>query len=106
MRKIVKKAKKCSKCNHIIKNQEEDIFCDTCQTLVRDKREYELYLTIFFETDFPEIDSEDHEFCSWKCLKEFLRKLPKEKKKKIGHIYLPDISGKDFDKELSDFLGK
>lgn len=109
MRKIVKEAEYCPTCKQMTLSPEDDYFCDNCKKRIR--RKYPLTLTVYMRIELtrtcePEDDNPSHEFCSWKCVREFLSNLPYEKEK-VWFINLPDISEqkkKGFDAEYKRFL--
>ncbi len=93
MRKIVKSAIVCDKCGSTLKNEEYEKFCDYCKMKVEGEG---FNITIFHK----DISSKDEQFCTVKCLKDFLLNFPYNKEE-IKFITLPY-----FDKleELQSFI--
>ena len=82
MRKITKSAIVCEYCGLTKKPEEYDSFCDFCKNKLDPDFDKDTRITIFFKDKPSGIEghSYHYEFCSIKCLREFLQKLSLNKK--------------------------
>ena len=81
MHKITKPATVCEHCGSIKKPEEYDSFCDFCKNKLNPDYDKTTQITIFFKDSHgAEGHSYHYEFCSIKCLREFLQKLTLNKK--------------------------
>lgn len=102
MRKITKPPKICEHCGAVLIPAVEVSFCDRCMEKIPEN----VYLrVIVFWKDSGAGSAEDHEFCSWRCVFNWLRNFPYNKDR-VSFITLPYIggSGMIFKNELIHFL--
>lgn len=83
--------KVCPSCGTTLTQEKYQLYCDNCKTMIDQEKFYPLKITVFHNTtiDDPE-HVEDFEFCSWKCVREWLIKNL-TKIKKLDFINLPYI---------------
>ena len=102
MRKKVEPDKICNKCGTVLKHSDEVVFCDICKEQIT--IEYPLDVKVFWMD--ADKNASRIECCSWKCVKESLRKFSLNKKK-VHFICLPyiaDYSTGNFSSELDLYL--
>jgi len=98
--KIVKPAEVCEHCGAILKPAVTQRFCDLDGKKI--PKDVYLSLSVFW---IREGDAKHFEFCSWKCVAEFL-KAPPFNKRAVRFITLRYINAYqiDFEKDLAEFL--
>ena len=95
MRKVTKPAVVCDKCGSELISEKYSHFCDNCKMMTNGDN---FNVQIFWKGDNK--DAEDFEFCSLKCVREWLLKFPYNREE-IQFITLPYISNLD---DLKTFL--
>lgn len=85
MRKVTKSAIVCDKCGSTLKSEEYDSFCDNCTNKICSKDSFRV--GIFWKDGS---DADDVEFCTLKCMREWLLKFPYNKDL-VEFITLPYI---------------
>ena len=93
--KVTKSAVVCDKCGSELKSEAYDHFCDNCK-MKTSKDTFNL--AIFWKGDNK--DAESLEFCSLKCVREWLLNFPYNREE-VKFVTLPYISNLD---DLKIFL--
>lgn len=95
MLKVIKSAIVCDKCGSQLKSEIYEYFCDNCKM----KTSGDIFnVEIFWKGDNK--DAENLEFCSLKCVREWLLNFPYNKEE-VHFVTLPYISNVD---DLQTFL--
>ena len=106
MLKELRKMVRCPKCGSVLTKEYVVVYCDNCGKEIErgESVSRDLVLSIFYEDDCDHVDELD--FCSWKCLREYLLKMTKDdlEASEVGFMTLPFINTEDFDKFVKEFL--
>ncbi len=100
MRKITQPAKICEDCGSVLKSEQYDFFCDNCKTKIPSDKYVsgESYTTSILWKN-GSCTNGDQDFCSLKCVREWLLNFPYNKNEVVS-ITLPYIRNIDDMKEL------
>ena len=87
MRKVLKPAKRCEKCNAVVEREEWGSNCDECGADTEACAELEVTV---HRDDGTDMTTEDHHYCSWACLFKGVHKIDR---RDLYFFSLPLVGG-------------
>jgi len=97
MRKPIKPAVICEHCGTTLTPREEACFCDNCKNKIPE--DISLHISVFWKGDDDLNYTTRQEFCSMKCVRDWLLNFPYNKEK-VEFITLPYVQNFEQLKEL------
>jgi len=98
MRKPIKPAVICEHCGTTLIHQKEAHFCDNCKVKIPENVN-NLRISIFWKEDYSCDHTDRQEFCSMKCVRDWLLNFPYNKER-VEFITLPYVHNFEQLKEL------